>query len=117
MCRENGLVKLGHVALDGTKVKANASKHKAMSYGRMRTEEERLAREIDEMVREAAKIDETDLANTAPGTLTDSDPGRQPYGCRRSALPVPPGLRPPSGMGARACPAPAGQPLLYLSYR
>lgn len=60
MCRENGLVKLGHVALDGTKVKANASKHKAMSYGRMRTEEERLAREIDEMVREAAKIDETE---------------------------------------------------------
>jgi transposase len=60
MCHENGLVKLGHVALDGTKVKANASKHKAMSYGRMKTEEERLAREIDEMVREAANIDESE---------------------------------------------------------
>jgi transposase len=35
LCEKAGLVKLGHVALDGTKVKANASKHKAMSYGRM----------------------------------------------------------------------------------
>ena len=35
LCGEAGLVKLGHVALDGTKIKANASKHKAMSYGRM----------------------------------------------------------------------------------
>ena len=35
LCQKAGLVKLGHVALDGTKVKANASKHKAMSYGRM----------------------------------------------------------------------------------
>ena len=35
LCQKVGLVKLGHVSLDGTKVKANASKHKAMSYGRM----------------------------------------------------------------------------------
>ena len=35
LCEKAGLVKLGHVALDGTKMKANASKHKAMSYGRM----------------------------------------------------------------------------------
>ena len=35
LCQKAGLVKLGHVSLDGTKVKANASKHKAMSYGRM----------------------------------------------------------------------------------
>jgi hypothetical protein len=35
LCAKAGLVKLGHVALDGTKLKANASKHKAMSYGRM----------------------------------------------------------------------------------
>ena len=40
LCEKAGLVKLGHVALDGTKIKANASKHKAMSYGRM---EERAA--------------------------------------------------------------------------
>ena len=35
LCRADGLVKLGHVALDGTKIKANASKHKAMSYARI----------------------------------------------------------------------------------
>ena len=35
LCRKAGLVKLGHVALDGAKVKANASRNKAMSYGRM----------------------------------------------------------------------------------
>jgi len=35
LCQAAGLVKLGRVALDGTKVKANASKHKALSYGRM----------------------------------------------------------------------------------
>jgi hypothetical protein len=35
LCEKAGLVKLGHVACDGTKMKANASKHKAMSYGRM----------------------------------------------------------------------------------
>src|SRR3974377_102015 len=42
LCRATGLVKLGHVALDGTKIQANASVHKAMSYGRMREAEERL---------------------------------------------------------------------------
>ena len=39
LCREAGLVRLGHVSLDGTKVRANASKHKAMSYGRMKQKE------------------------------------------------------------------------------
>ena len=47
LCREAGLVKLGHVAIDGTKVKANASKHKAMSYERMQSEEARLKAEIE----------------------------------------------------------------------
>jgi len=42
LCQEAGLVKLGHVALDGSKVKANASKHKAMSYGRMKKAEAEL---------------------------------------------------------------------------
>ena len=46
LCRKAGLVALGHVALDGTKVKANASKHKAMSYGRMVKAEPELAAEI-----------------------------------------------------------------------
>ena len=46
LCRGAGLVKLGHVALDGTKVRANASKHKAMSYARMEDESERWRTEI-----------------------------------------------------------------------
>src|SRR3970040_1818203 len=42
LCQEAGLVRLGHISLDGTKVRANASKHKAMSYGRMLTKAEML---------------------------------------------------------------------------
>ena len=58
LCRQAGLVKLGHVALDGTKVRANASKHKAMSYGRMKEREERLQAEVDELLRKAQEVDE-----------------------------------------------------------
>jgi transposase len=47
LCAAAGLVKLGHVALDGTKIAANASAHKAMSYGRMKTAEPKLAAEIE----------------------------------------------------------------------
>jgi transposase len=46
LCQRAGLVRLGHVAVDGTKVKANASKHKAMSYKRMRETEARLRDEV-----------------------------------------------------------------------
>jgi transposase len=46
LCRQAGLVRLGHVALDGSKFKANASKHKAMSYGRMVKAEAELAAEV-----------------------------------------------------------------------
>ena len=46
LCREAGLVKLGHVALDGTKIKANASRHRAMSYGRMHEAEAKLQAEV-----------------------------------------------------------------------
>ena len=49
---------LGDFIVATDKVKANASKHKAMSYGRMESEEKRLTKEIEEMLREAAKIDE-----------------------------------------------------------
>jgi len=58
LCQKAGLVKLGHVALDGTKIKANASKHKAMSYKRMKEEEARLEAEIAELMRKAAAVDE-----------------------------------------------------------
>jgi transposase len=49
-----GLVKLGHVALDGTKIKANASKHKAMSYDRMKKREAELKAEVDRWLEAAA---------------------------------------------------------------
>jgi len=58
LCQKAGLVKLGHVALDGTKIKANASRHKAMSYKRMKEEETRLEAEIAELMKKAAAVDE-----------------------------------------------------------
>lgn len=57
LCREAGLVKLGHVAIDGTKIRANASKHKAMSYERLVKEEARLRAEVDRMFAESEAID------------------------------------------------------------
>jgi len=57
LCARLGMVNLAHIALDGTKLKSNASKHKAMSYGRMKQEEERLAREIDELMRQSEVVD------------------------------------------------------------
>ena len=60
LCRQAGLVKLGHVALDGTKIKANASKHKAMSYGRMKTAEDKLAAEVAAWMKQAEAIDEAE---------------------------------------------------------
>ena len=58
LCQQAGLVKLGHVALDGTKVRANASKHKAMSYGRMKEKEGQLAAEVAELLRRAGDVDD-----------------------------------------------------------
>ena len=58
LCRQAGLVKLGHVALDGTKVRANASKHKAMSYGRMKEQEGQLTAEVAELLRRAGEVDD-----------------------------------------------------------
>lgn len=59
---EAGLVSLGTVAVDGTKMRANASKHKAMSYGRMREEECRLSDEIAAMCEQARQVDEAEDA-------------------------------------------------------
>jgi len=58
LCQRAGLVKLGHVALDGTKIKANASRHKAMSYQRMKEEESRLQAEVTELLKKAKATDE-----------------------------------------------------------
>ena len=60
LCREAGLLKVGRLALDGTKVKANASRHKAMSYDRMTAEEERLQQEIDALLEQAQATDEAE---------------------------------------------------------
>lgn len=57
LCQKAGLVKLGHVSLDGTKVKANASRHKAMSDGRMKEEEKRLRKEIRDLLHRAEATD------------------------------------------------------------
>lgn len=57
LARELGLVKLGTLGLDGTKVKANASKHKAMSYGRMKEQEQKLKQEIEALLEYARSID------------------------------------------------------------
>jgi transposase len=57
LCLSAGLVKLGHVAIDGTKMKANASKHKAMSYERMAKEEARLKAEVEQLISQAEVVD------------------------------------------------------------
>jgi transposase len=57
LCSEAGLVKLGHVSIDGTKIKANASKHKAMNYKHMNETEARLKQEIEALLAAAEKTD------------------------------------------------------------
>ena len=58
VCWKSGLVSLKHVALDGTKIRANASKHKAMSYGRMKETRARLEKEMLERFRSNERLDE-----------------------------------------------------------
>ena len=58
LCQRSGLVKLGHVARDGTKVRANASKHRAMSYRRMKEKEAQLAAEVEELLSRAEEADD-----------------------------------------------------------
>jgi transposase/IS5 family transposase len=62
LCAEAGLVKLGRVAVDGTKVKANASKHKAMSYARMSEREAALKQQVTELLARAEAVDEAEDA-------------------------------------------------------
>jgi len=57
LCQKAGMVKLGRVALDGTKVRANASKHKAMSYAYMQKAEEELQAEVKNLLNEAEAAD------------------------------------------------------------
>ena len=60
LAREMGLVKLGTIAVDGTKIKANASRHKAMSYGRMQTAEAELKAQIAALLKKASNTDEAE---------------------------------------------------------
>jgi transposase len=74
LCQKAGLVSLGNVALDGTKVKANASKHKAMSHERMLKSEAQLVAEIAALLRKAELIDAQEDARYGKGKRGDELP-------------------------------------------
>jgi transposase len=74
LCEKAGLVKLGHVAIDGTKIKANASKHKAQSYARMGETEQRLKQEIEALLRQAEQTDAAEDAQYGKGKRGDELP-------------------------------------------
>ena len=74
LCALAGLAKVGTIALDGTKVKANASRHKAMSYDRMKTEEIRLKQEIAKLLADAEAADQADDVEHGPDRQGDELP-------------------------------------------
>jgi transposase len=74
LCQKAGLVKLGHVAADGTKMGANASKHKAMSYERMGEAEKKLEEEVTRLLQEAERVDADEDAKFGKGKRADELP-------------------------------------------
>jgi hypothetical protein len=74
LCQSAGLVKLGHVAVDGTKLKANASRHKAMSYGRMKQAEPKLAAEVAAWLTAAEQADRAEDAAHGTDRRGDETP-------------------------------------------
>jgi transposase len=74
ICREAGLVKLGHVALDGTKMQANASKHKSMSYDHMNKKEKELEEAIARLLNEAEDLDRNEDQRFGKGRRGDELP-------------------------------------------
>ena len=74
LCRKAGLVKLGPVSIDGTKSKANAGKHQAMSYDRMDETERRLRKEVEELLRRAEETDAAEDAQYGKGQRGDELP-------------------------------------------
>ena len=74
MALELGAMKLGRVAIDGSKLKANASKHKAMSYQRMKEQEQRLREEVRRLLQQAAAIDEAEDAAYGPNHVGEELP-------------------------------------------
>ena len=75
LCREAGLAKLGRVAIDGTKLKANASRHKAMSYARMTEREAALAAEVKAILEEAEAVDAAEDAQYGDARGDELPPG------------------------------------------
>lgn len=75
LCRQAGMVRLGRVALDGSKVRANASRRKAMSYKRMTEREADLACEVDDMMRDAEATDTAEDERFGPDGRDDDLPG------------------------------------------
>ncbi len=74
LCAQAGLVSLGRVALDGTKVRASASRHRAMSYDRMVRAEAEPAAEVDRLVADAERIDAVEDAAYGPDRRGDELP-------------------------------------------
>jgi transposase len=74
LAREMGAPRVGRVALDGSKVKANASKHKAMSYGRMRDKQKQLRDEVTQLLARAEAADAADDAEYGPDQRGDELP-------------------------------------------
>ncbi|HVE79993.1 MAG TPA: IS1182 family transposase [Gemmatimonadaceae bacterium] len=74
LCREAGLVKAGHLSLDGSKYAANASKHKAMSYGRIQASEPALVAEIQALLKRATETDAAEDAEYGPDVRGDELP-------------------------------------------
>ena len=74
LCARAGLKTVGHVALDGSKVQANASKHKAMSYGRMKEDEKRLQAEIEALLGRAEDVDAAEDAEHGADMRGDEIP-------------------------------------------
>lgn len=74
LAREMGAPRVGRVALDGSKIKANASKHKAMSYGRMREKQRQLREEVNELLAQAEAADAAEDAEYGPDCRGDELP-------------------------------------------
>jgi transposase len=74
LCQRAGLVRLGHVALDGTKLKANASKHKAMSYERMLKTEAELKEQIAALLEKAERVDQAEDGEYGVGKKAEDLP-------------------------------------------
>ncbi len=74
IAREAKLVKMGTLAIDGTKLKANASKHKAMSYGRMKEEDAKLSKEIASITKAATETDTQEDLDLGPDFRGDELP-------------------------------------------